>query len=67
METIKQYTFCERLKYAQGRDWFCRQNGVPVVPSDLDIHLDWIWRDLMQQNRRRETLNNKSKELNYGK
>ncbi len=54
MERIKSYTFLQRVKYTLKRKCFCSCKvlgfKVPYVASDLDIHIDWIWRDIHVEN-----------------
>jgi len=54
-EKVRVYTWWERLKYARSRKWFCKTSfyGLffyPVVPSNMSIHLDYIWRDIQVKN-----------------
>lgn len=53
-ENIKKYSILQRIKYAGSRNYFLTDfNNKPLIPTDMDIHIDLIWREL-QQNKRRK-------------
>lgn len=50
MESVKTYSFKERLKYTKSRHWYTKRKilwfWIPIVPNNLSIHIDYIWRDI---------------------
>lgn len=58
VEKIKQYSFVDRLKYTYSRNFFCKRKFlffmIPYVASNMDIHIDYIWRDLMVKRKKKE-------------
>lgn len=53
---MQKRSFLERLKYTRKNNWFVTRKflgfSYPVIASDLNIEIHYIWRDIQIKNKR---------------